>query len=68
MILNELAQGLRPISQGIDWFEALTDEAQSEALRDLCQFCVQARATSDDGPESIRRSSLGLSRGELSDA
>ncbi|MEU9048582.1 MULTISPECIES: DUF5958 family protein [unclassified Kitasatospora] len=58
VILNELAQGLRPISQGIDWFEDLPSAEQSLALRDLAQFCVQARATSDDGPEAIRRSGI----------
>ncbi|WP_330331005.1 DUF5958 family protein [Streptomyces sp. NBC_00536] len=28
VILNELAQGLRPMSQGIEWFEALSPEGQ----------------------------------------
>ncbi|MFE1879522.1 DUF5958 family protein [Streptomyces diastatochromogenes] len=44
VILNGLAQGLRPLSQGLAWFEGLADEEQAVALRDLCQFCVQARA------------------------
>ncbi|MGW4824601.1 DUF5958 family protein [Streptomyces sp. NPDC004227] len=58
MILNELAQGLRPLSHGLAWFEGLTDEEQSVVLRDLCQFCVQARATSEDALEGIKRSGL----------
>lgn len=58
VLLNELAQGLRPLSQGLEWFESLADEEQSVALRDLSQFCVQARATSDDAREGIRRSGL----------
>ncbi|MGI5404974.1 DUF5958 family protein [Streptomyces sp. CA-135486] len=58
VVLNELAQGLRPLSQGLEWFEGLTDVEQSVALRDLCQFCVQARATSGDALEGIRRSGL----------
>ncbi|MFD6550118.1 DUF5958 family protein [Streptomyces sp. NPDC058398] len=32
VILNELAQGLRPMSQGMAWFDALGPEEQSEAL------------------------------------
>ncbi|MEV5508231.1 DUF5958 family protein [Streptomyces orinoci] len=57
-MLNELAQGLRPLSEGLDWFEGLADDEQSLALRELAQFCVQARAVSDDGPEAIRRSGI----------
>ncbi|MGW4981911.1 DUF5958 family protein [Streptomyces mirabilis] len=55
VMLNELAQGLRPMSQGIEWFDALSPEEQSETLRFLSQHCVQARATAEDGPESVRR-------------
>ncbi|MFJ7491187.1 DUF5958 family protein [Streptomyces sp. NPDC097727] len=58
IILNELAQELRPMSQGIEWFESLSAEEQSNTLRLLSHFCIQARATTEDGPESIRRSGL----------
>ncbi len=58
VILNELAQGLRPMPQGLEWFGGLTDEEQSDVLGLLCQFCLQARAVSEDGPEAIRRSGL----------
>ncbi|WP_326759920.1 DUF5958 family protein [Streptomyces phaeochromogenes] len=58
IVLNELAQELRPMSQGIEWFESLSAEEQSNTLRLLSHFCIQARATTEDGPESIRRSGL----------
>ncbi|MEU8951491.1 DUF5958 family protein [Streptomyces sp. NPDC048489] len=58
VILNELAQGLRPMAQGIAWFDALDPEGQSEALLFLRHHCVQARAVAEDGPESIRRAGL----------
>ncbi|RST17459.1 hypothetical protein E2C00_32985 [Streptomyces sp. WAC05374] len=58
VILNELAQGLRPMSQGIAWFDALDPQEQSEALLFLRHHCVQARATAEDGPESIHRAGL----------
>jgi hypothetical protein len=58
VILNELAQGLRPMSQGIDWFNALGPQDQSETLLLLRHHCVQARVVADDGPESIRRAGL----------
>lgn len=58
IILNELAQELRPMPQGIEWFEGLSAEEQTNTLRLLAHFCTQARATSEDGPESIRLSGL----------
>ncbi|SBT93487.1 hypothetical protein GA0115233_10652 [Streptomyces sp. DI166] len=44
--------------QGIEWFEGLSTEEQTNTLRLLSHFCVQARATAEDGPESIRRAGL----------
>lgn len=58
VVLNELAQGIRPVTQGVDWFAGLASEEQFEALRDLAGFCIQARATSEDGAESIRRAGI----------
>ncbi|MFF3402980.1 DUF5958 family protein [Streptomyces sp. NPDC002659] len=58
VMLNELARGLRPMSQGVEWFDALIPEEQSETLRDLSQHCIQARVVAEDGPESIRRAGL----------
>ncbi|MGW4374906.1 DUF5958 family protein [Streptomyces albidoflavus] len=58
VLLNELAQGLRPMSEGVEWFDALGDAGQSEVLRFLRHHCVQARAVTGDARESIRRSGL----------
>src|SRR5690242_585819 len=58
VILNELAQGLRPIQEGVEWFDALSQEKQYEVLRLLSHHCLQARAVEEDGPESIRRAGL----------
>nr|WP_254211977.1 DUF5958 family protein [Streptomyces sp. ADI95-16] len=33
-------------------------ENQFEVLRDLCGHCMQARATEEDGPKSVRRAGL----------
>lgn len=48
VILNELAQGLRSMSQGIEWFETLAPAEQSETLRYLCHHRAQARAVIKD--------------------
>ncbi|MBB4981565.1 DUF5958 family protein [Streptomyces nymphaeiformis] len=58
VLLNELAQGLRPMSEGIEWFDVLGQEEQSEVLLFLRHHCVQARAVTEDGPESISRAGL----------
>jgi len=57
--LNEFAQGLRPLGQGVEWFEDLAADMQFEVLRDLSGFCIQARATVEDGPESVRLAAFG---------
>ncbi|MFE3880077.1 DUF5958 family protein [Kitasatospora sp. NPDC059146] len=58
VVLNELAQGVRPLGEGLSWFEGLADAEQCEVLRMLAEFCLQARATGEDGPESIRRAGI----------
>ncbi|MFC0431655.1 DUF5958 family protein [Kutzneria buriramensis] len=58
VLLNELAQGIRPLDEGVTWFHRLTADEQAETLRLLTDFCVQARATADDAPESARRAGI----------
>ena len=58
VLLNELAQDLRPQVEGIAWFEGLGEDEQHEVLLTLREFCVQARATGEDASEAIRRSGL----------
>ncbi|MFE5597041.1 DUF5958 family protein [Streptomyces sp. NPDC056549] len=58
VLLNALAQGLRPMSEGVAWFHELGSEEQSEVLLFLRHHCVQARAVAEDAPESICRAGL----------
>ncbi|MFJ6636717.1 DUF5958 family protein [Streptomyces sp. NPDC091376] len=58
IIRNELAQGLRSMSQGIEWFDTHGQQEQSDVLLFLRHHCIRARAVTEDGPESIRRSGL----------
>ncbi|MFJ8025387.1 DUF5958 family protein [Streptomyces sp. NPDC096311] len=39
---------------GGEWFEGLAVDEQFEVLRDLSGLCIQARATVEDEPESVR--------------
>ncbi|MEU6524865.1 DUF5958 family protein [Streptomyces sp. NPDC046924] len=58
MLLNELAQGLRPTAEGVEWFEDLSEDDQRKVLHALVLFCGQARAREEDVPESIARSGI----------
>lgn len=48
VLLNELAQGLRLMSEGIEWFDGLGQEEQSEVLLFLRHHCVSG--ASERGP------------------
>lgn len=58
ILLDEFAQELRPMSKGIEWFGGLGPKEQCEVLLCLYYHCVQARAVTEDAPESVRRSGL----------
>ncbi|MER5199283.1 DUF5958 family protein [Streptomyces sp. NPDC002755] len=58
VVLNELAQGLRPTTEGVEWFEGLSEDDQRKVLHSLVGFCGQARACEDDVPDSIARSGI----------
>ncbi|MCR3739693.1 hypothetical protein BS35_002240 [Actinomadura glauciflava] len=58
LVLNTLAQGLRPIADGIVWFESLTSGQRHDVLSRLAMFCTQAGATSEDATEAIRRAGI----------
>ncbi|WP_371606287.1 DUF5958 family protein [Streptomyces sp. NBC_01213] len=58
MILNEIAQGLRPVDEGVEWFEGLSEGDRRKVLHTLVLFCGQARACEEDVPVSIARSGI----------
>ncbi|WP_435210304.1 DUF5958 family protein [Streptomyces sp. bgisy034] len=58
LVLNELAQGLRPTAEGVEWFESLAEGEQRKVLHALVLFCGQASACEEDVPESIARSGI----------
>lgn len=62
VILNELAQGLRPVDEGVEWFEGLSEDDQRTVLHALVLFFGQARAREEDVPESITRSGIRPTR------
>ncbi len=58
VILNELAQGLRPTAEGVEWFEGLSEDDRRKVVHALVLFCGQARACEGDVAESIARSGI----------
>jgi hypothetical protein len=58
IIINELAQARRSITFGVRWFGAMTDSEQLAVLEEIVGYYIQARATTDDVPEAIRRAGL----------
>ncbi|WP_327231550.1 DUF5958 family protein [Streptomyces murinus] len=58
VVLNELAQGIKPLAEGVAWFEGLSEGDRREVLSTLVLFCGQARAVEGDVPESIARSGI----------
>lgn len=58
VILDELAQGLRPTAGDVEWFEDLSEDDQRDVSRILVLFCGQARACEEDVPEGIARSGI----------
>ena len=58
VLLNELAQGVRPLADGVTWFESLDAGERSGVLRTLAEYCLQARVTTEDGPASIRTAGI----------
>lgn len=58
IILNELSQGLRPLQEGIDWFEALPLDERRDVIRELSSYSLQARAATEDAAESIARAGV----------
>lgn len=58
IVVNELAQGLRPVVEGMAWFAGCPEAEQRLVVRELVHFCIQARATAEDAPEAITRSGL----------
>jgi hypothetical protein len=73
VVLNELAQGARPLAEGVTWFESFDADERSRILHLLAEFCRQAHATVKDWPASIRAAGINptdtpavlISRGSL---
>ncbi|MEZ4299425.1 MAG: DUF5958 family protein [Polyangiaceae bacterium] len=58
VLLNQLAQGIRPMEAGLGWFSNLTETRRREVLQSLAAIILQAHPGAADVQEAIARSKL----------
>ncbi|MEU3188134.1 DUF5958 family protein [Streptomyces sp. NPDC006923] len=57
-IINEIAQGLVQLEEGVRWFSALESAQQKAVLREVVNYSMQAHATVEDGRKGLARSGV----------
>ncbi|MFI5942251.1 DUF5958 family protein [Streptomyces uncialis] len=57
-IINEVAQGLLGLEQGVSWFSSLEQVEQKAVLHEVVRHSMQAHATAEDGREGVLRSGV----------
>lgn len=57
-IINELAQGLLPLDEGVTWFASLEETDRKEVLHEISCYALQAHITTEDGREGVARSGV----------
>lgn len=58
LFLNQVAQGIRPIEEGIAWFSALDKDRQLDALRGLNYMALQAHPSITEARRAVGASGL----------
>jgi Family of unknown function (DUF5958) len=61
ILLNQLAQGIRSMEAGNEWFAGLPVEQRLEVLRTLSHMALQAGARGEDVAPAIKRATLRAS-------
>ncbi|WP_051901293.1 DUF5958 family protein [Streptomyces aureus] len=57
-VVNEVAQGLRTLDGGVDWFSGLSPACRQEALQEVTGYAMQAHITAADGRAGVARSGV----------
>ncbi|MEV7414843.1 DUF5958 family protein [Streptomyces sp. NPDC089919] len=58
MIVNEIAQGLRCLDDGVAWFSGLCLADRREVLQQIGGYVMQAGSTAADGRAGVARSGV----------
>ncbi|MGW3819970.1 DUF5958 family protein [Streptomyces sp. NPDC005046] len=57
-VVNEIAQGLRSLDDGVGWFSDLAPTHQQEVLQEVAGYAMQAHITAADGRAGVARSGV----------
>ncbi|MEW2134856.1 DUF5958 family protein [Streptomyces sp. NPDC005435] len=57
-LVNEIAQDLRTLDAGVDWFSGLAPARREEVLRQVAEYAMQAHITAADGRAGVTRSGV----------
>ncbi|MFE2153572.1 DUF5958 family protein [Streptomyces lavendulae] len=58
LVVNEIAQELRTLEDGVAWFSGLPPASRREVLRQVGGYVMQAHITSADGRAGVARSGV----------
>nr|WSW49673.1 DUF5958 family protein [Streptomyces sp. NBC_01001] len=58
LVVNEIAQELRTLDDGVAWFSGLSPAGQREVLQQVSGYAMQAHITAADGRAGVARSGV----------
>ncbi|MEU7640788.1 DUF5958 family protein [Streptomyces sp. NPDC039016] len=57
-IINEIAQGLLSVDDGVKWFSSLEEAEKKEVLHEIVRYAMQAHITTQDGQTGVAKSGV----------
>lgn len=57
-MINEVAQELHSLEEGVEWFSAFAPEEQKSVLREIALYLMQAHVTVEDGRKGLEKSGV----------
>lgn len=57
-VVNEIAQGMRTLDAGMEWFSELAPAHRQEVLQEVAGYAMQAHVTAADGRAGVARSGV----------
>ncbi|MFE6912692.1 DUF5958 family protein [Streptomyces rubiginosohelvolus] len=57
-MINEVAQELHSLEEGVEWFSAFAPEEQKSVLHEIALYLMQAHVTAEDGRKGLEKSGV----------
>ncbi|MEI5011397.1 DUF5958 family protein [Streptomyces sp. PmtA] len=57
-MINEVAQELHSLEEGVEWFSAFAPEEQRSVLHEIALYLMQAHVTVEDGRKGLEKSGV----------